>query len=164
MKTLLILRHAKAQPDAPHGDKKRALTERGLRDAAAMGHKLASLTGRIDLVVSSDAKRARQTAELAAEAAGYSGEIEYNADIYGAGLDALLDVVKRLPDSADCVVLVGHNPGFEDLAAELAAPGTLPPRLPTAGVARLEFDAASWRSAKPGTGRLASVNSPEDFR
>ena len=162
MKTLIILRHGKAVDILVSGDKRRELTERGLRDAEAMGRLIGSEVGVPDLIVSSDAQRARQTAEIAGEAAGYKGEITYEPTIYDAGVDTLVRVVRALPDSADYVILVGHNPGFERLSADLAADGTEPPRLPTSGFAQLQFDATHWRSVRPGTGTLVVVHWPKE--
>jgi phosphohistidine phosphatase len=163
MKTLLIFRHAKAQPDAPHGDKARALTGRGKRNAASMGERLPLIAPAIDLVVSSDARRARQTAEVATTAARYMGEIVLQGEIYGAYVDTLIHIVRALPDSADCVLLVGHNPGFEDLSAALAEAGTPPPHLPTSGLAHLEFAASRWRDVREGKGRLVNVHTPKEL-
>ena len=77
MKTLLILRHAKTQPDAPGGDRLRNLTERGHRDAATIGGVINSLVGTPELIVTSDANRARQTAEIVAEACSYTGNFQF---------------------------------------------------------------------------------------
>jgi phosphohistidine phosphatase len=162
MKTVLVLRHGKAQQDAPDGDRKRALTERGRRDAATMGKKIRELVGNVDAVVSSDAKRANQTAKIAAEAAGFAGDIVNEPGIYGADVDTLISVVRELPDEVASVVLVGHNPGFEDLVDAMATVGTEQARLPTAGLAHLEFSATRWRDARPGTGRLVGLHTPKD--
>src|SRR5262245_11284856 len=139
MKTLLILRHAKAQPDAPAGDRARELTGRGRRNATAMGAKIEALVGRPDAIVTSDATRARQTAELAATACGFEAPLTVEPRIYGSDLDSLLQVVHDLPNQTGSVVLVGHNPGLEELTAALVGPdGTV--TLPTAGLAHLEFE------------------------
>jgi phosphohistidine phosphatase len=165
MKTLLILRHGKAQEDAPRGDKARLLTERGERESALMGRLIGEMEVRPDAVVSSDAARARQTADLAARAAGFAGGIEFEPDIYGAGLDDLLGVVRGLSDKWNCVLFVGHNPGFEDLCAALAKEGTEPPQLPTAGLACLVFDKARrWKDVREGSGNLVGVYRPRDYR
>jgi phosphohistidine phosphatase len=161
MKTLVILRHGKAEESAAGGDKQRALKGRGRRDSEAMGVLIGELA-RPDLVVSSDAVRARQTAEIASEAFGYEGQIKLEPAIYSAGLDNLLRLVQRLPDKADSVLLVGHNPTFEDVSVSLAAEGTPPVYLPTAAFAHLEFDVSHWRDVKPGRGRLVGVHSPKD--
>ena len=108
--------------------------------------------------------RARQTAEIASEAFGYEGKIEFEPGIYSAGLDNLIAIVRGLPNKVSSVLLVGHNPTFEDLSWELAPEGTPPVSLPTAGFAHLEFDVARWRDVKPGKGRLVGVHSPKDER
>ena len=116
MKTLLILRHAKAENDAPKGDEKRALTKRGEREAADIARQIEAAVGVPDAIVSSDAKRARQTAKIVADSLDYSDKVDTKKSIYAADVDTLLRVVRKLPGSADCVLLVGHNPGFEELA------------------------------------------------
>ena len=161
MKTLIVMRHGKAEESAVGGDKKRALKGRGRREAEAMGGLIGELA-RPDLVVSSDAVRARQTAEIASEAFGYDSAIEFEPEIYGAGLDTLIEVVRHLRNKARSVLLVGHNPGFEDLSWALAAEGEPPVSLPTAGFAHLEFDVTRWRDVKPGKGRLVGVHSPRE--
>ena len=163
MKILLILRHGKAEEGAPSGrDRDRALTKRGERDAEAMGRHLRALVGRApDAVVTSDARRARQTAVLAAAAVGFASAVTEEPAIYNADVDTLLECVRLLPEAADCVLLVGHNPGFEQLAALLAAPGSDVPELPTAGLAHLEFDIRRWTEVRPHTGRLRGVHTPK---
>jgi phosphohistidine phosphatase len=165
VKTLLILRHGKAQEDAPKGDKARKLVERGVSDSALMGKLIKDMDLEIDGIVSSDAARAKQTAEIAAEAAHFDGKIEYDPDIYYSGLDALLKAVRELPDKWDRVLLVGHNPGFEELSAALAVEGTEPPSLSTAGLAWLVFeDAKKWKDVKEDSGKLRGVYRPKDYR
>jgi phosphohistidine phosphatase len=157
MKTLVILRHAKAQPDAPRGDHARTLTARGERDAAAAGRIVAELVGVPDAIVTSDAARARQTAEIAAGVIGFEAPLTIEPSIYDADVDDLLAVVRALSDTAARVVIVGHNPGFADLAAALAEPRAVVGHLRTAGIAHLEFAAASWREIGTGTGRLRGL-------
>ena len=155
MKTLLILRHAKTQQDAPTGDHARELTERGLRDAAAMAPYIRTLIGTPDTIVTSDARRAMQTAEIVSAGAGFSASVTIEPRIYGANLDTLLDVVRALPPDADRVVLVGHNPGFEELASALSSSEAI--RLPAAAFARLEFDVPAWYKVDLGAGRLREL-------
>jgi phosphohistidine phosphatase len=162
MKNLIVLRHGKAVDVLVAGDRARDLTERGKRDAEAMGTLLGTEVGVPDLIVSSDALRARQTAEIVGVAAGYVDVIHFEPAIYNATLDTLLDLVRALPDDADYVLLVGHNPGFESLSADLSLEGTRPPRLPTCGFAHLRFDTARWRNARAGTGKLVAVHWPKE--
>ena len=161
MKTLLILRHGKAEATAPGGDKDRALAERGRRDSATMGRKIASLLGRLDSVVTSLARRAHQTASIAASSAAYTGEITLEPDIYGASVDDLLRIVRSLPDSAASVLLVGHNPTFEELTDLLSVDGSPPADLPTCGIAHLEFDVTRWRNVAPASGHLHDIYTPK---
>lgn len=161
MKTLLMLRHGKAEDRAlTGGDKMRRLKMRGERDAEEMG----TLVGRVarpDLVVSSDALRAWQTAEIASAAFGYTGEIVKEPLIYEAEVDTLFDLVRHLPESADCVLMVGHNPGFEYVSYELSDDDT-PIYLSTACVAHIEFDVEHWRDVRRNSGHLRGVYSPRD--
>jgi phosphohistidine phosphatase len=160
MKTLLILRHAKTQSDAPDGDHARELTERGHRNAAAMGTYIHDLTGTPDAIITSDATRARQTAEIVATAVDFTEPLSVEPRIYAADLDTLLAVVRRIPDDVGSAMLVGHNPGFEELAQALAGNHDEEIRLPTSGLALLEFDVERWNAMRRGAGRLRAVATP----
>src|ERR671917_2472983 len=107
MKTLLVLRHAKTQSDAPAGDHARELTERGHRNAEAMGTYIRDRTGTPDAIMTSDATRARQTAEIVARAVDFSGPLTVEPLIYAAGLNTLLAVVRRIPDEVRSALIVG---------------------------------------------------------
>src|SRR5215216_6936657 len=93
MKSLLVLRHAKTQPDAPAGDHARELTERGHRNAEAMGAYIKSLTGTPDAIITSDATRALQTAEIVARAVDFTDPLTVEPRIYAADPNTLLAVV-----------------------------------------------------------------------
>jgi phosphohistidine phosphatase len=160
MKALLILRHAKTQSDAPAGDHARELTERGLRDASAMGRYIYDLRGTPDAIITSDATRARQTAENVATAVGFTGPLTVEPRIYAADLDTLLVVVRRIPNEVRSALIIGHNPGFEELAAALAGNREEEIRLPTSGLALLEFDVERWIAVREGAGRLREVATP----
>jgi phosphohistidine phosphatase len=161
MKTLLILRHAKTQSDAPAGDHARELTERGQRNAADMGAYIYNLIGTPDAIITSDATRARQTAEIVATAVDFADPLTVEPQMYAANVDALLAVVRRIPDAVNSAMIVGHNPGFEELAEALAGnhddEGI---RLPTSGLALLEFDVERWDAVREGSGRLRKVATP----
>jgi phosphohistidine phosphatase len=160
MKTLLILRHAKTQPDAPAGDHARELTERGLRNAAAMGEYIKTLAGTPDAIITSDATRSLQTAEIVAEAVGFQTPLTVEPRIYGADLNILLALVRSILDEVDTAIIVGHNPAFEELAEALAGDHDEGVRLPTAGLAVVAFDVERWDAARKGTGRLREVATP----
>ena len=160
MKTLLLLRHAKAEAEAAKGDKARALTGRGCRDAATMGWYLRGRSHRPDRIVTSRARRARQTAAIVAAAAEFRGPVRAKRGLYYATPAALLRRVRRLPKKAARVLLVRHNPHFEDLAALLIGPGSPVPALPTAGLLRLDFDVRRWRDIRPGAARRGELQTP----
>ena len=156
MKTLLVLRHAKTQPDAPAGDRARQLTERGLNDAAAVAAYIHKRIATPDAIVTSDARRALQTAEILASGVAFTKPLTVEPRIYAASVDTLLSVVHDLPNDAGAVVLVGHNPGFEELTEALSSHDE-PVRLPTSAFAYLEFDIPSWRDIQPGSGHVREV-------
>ena len=164
MKTLLILRHAKTQPDAPRGDHARRLIERGHRDAETIGNYIRDEFGVPDTIVSSDATRARQSAEIVAAAVGYATPPTLEPRIYDGSSGVLLSVVRELPDAAATAVIVGHNPGFSLLAAVLAGDADAPVHLPTAGLAIVDFDVAHWPDVRDGAGRLRAVVTAKGLR
>jgi phosphohistidine phosphatase len=142
MKTLLILRHGQAISHSPSGDKGRALTRKGAQDAAAMGRQIQEQFGCPDLILASDANRAHRTAQIVAELLAYPHDIDLREDIYEASVGDLWEIIQSLPDTAHCVLLVGHNPGLEQLAG-------VPISLPPAGLIPLPFDITRWQDALP---------------
>jgi phosphohistidine phosphatase len=164
MKQLTLLRHAKSVQDLVYAvDRDRPLAERGRGDAETLGRFFAQAGVIPDMIASSPAVRARQTAEVLARTAGYRGEIRWEEAVYAAGADALLSVVRGLPDQAEHVLLIGHNPGFEELAALLI--GTeCGVTLPTAAAAHFEIDADRWSEVCTGAGRLQWLITPKLLR
>jgi len=159
MKTLFLLRHAKSSWDDPTADDiDRPLAPRGEKDAPRLGAFLAATKNRPDLILSSPAERAKATAKRVARAADYPGEIRLEPAIYLADAPTLLGVVHRLPDEADCVMLVGHNPGLETLVTMLCGASA---RLPTAALACIAFDTDRWAAVQAGTGTLLWLVNPK---
>ena len=122
------MRHAKSSwKDSHLPDQARPLNKRGQKDAPRMG-KLLKESGLIpQRIYSSTAERARQTAVAVAEKLGYGGEIIYLDALYLAEPSAIVDVLKSVPDGIECVLVIGHNPGMEQLVQFLhrlfSAPG-----------------------------------------
>ena len=156
MKTILLLRHAKSEwGKAGVADFDRPLAKRGLKDAPRMGQVLALFASVPDKIVSSPARRARQTAELVAEACGYSKKsIQWEPSFYEGESDDLITALRRLPAEVERVLLVGHNPGMEETAAALLGldneAEVIVIRLPTAGLVCLEADIDDWALLMPG--------------
>lgn len=162
---LLLLRHGEAEHTAPGGrDFERALAEPGRRDVQRMGAWLQSQGLVPDHLLSSPALRARQSATFAAGALGLRGhELHWDERIYGAELASLLAVLADCPREARRVLLVGHNPGLEELllylggsAVRAGEDGRL---LTTAACARIELPVL-WRALQAGAGRVLFVMRP----
>ncbi len=167
MKTILILRHAKSDwGDVNLSDFDRPLTERGLTDAPRMGEVLALYGLLPDKILSSPAKRAKQTAELVAKACGYAKKlIQWEDSFYGGSQNDLIGALKRLPDDLNRVLLIGHNPTMESIVARLCTFGGTPSAwgdmggglsmsIPTAGLVCLEADVQHWSEINMGNAAL----------
>ena len=150
MLTLLLLRHAKAEPGSfSLPDIDRSLAPRGRDDAPRMGAWLAAHDLIPDYIVCSPLRRTRETLQLVMPALAREIETVFDPAIYEASMARLLAVLRRTPTRAQRVMFVGHNPGFEDLANDLlgSADATAAERLEnkysTAGLAVLAWPAAS---------------------
>jgi len=143
MKRLFLIRHAKSSRDDPAlADKDRPLNDRGKRDAPKMGALLAKRRVKPNLILSSSAVRALDTAEIIAEKIDYKRKnIRVEDRLYAVEADKLLDVIRRLGDELDCVMLIGHNPELTELAHRLSSKIT---DMPTCAVAEFTFDSKSW--------------------
>ena len=142
MKRLMILRHAKSSwADTSLDDWQRPLNDRGHRDAPRVGEWLRQQSLVPDLIVSSDAVRARTTAETAARAAGYSRDIVLEPSLYGASTSEILGVVNELPEQTRSAMLVGHNPGLESVVRALTGEYC---DMPTAALFVLDLDVDRW--------------------
>jgi phosphohistidine phosphatase len=162
MKTLLIMRHAKSSWDNDRlADFDRPLNDRGRRDAPRMGKLLAQLEIVPDLVISSSAKRASETAELAALAASYPGEIRYAEELYLADPERYVELARQSDDSVSTLLLVGHNPDVEELVADLSGKEE---RMPTAALAVFHLPIDNWSELNlEDEFELASVWRPKEL-
>lgn len=157
MKILTIVRHAKAEkPEAYPTDYERPLTARGVRDAERLAGFLAHIEPPVTLILSSPAARAAQTADRLAAGLGYASAVTWQEGIYLAAPDSLLTLLKTVPDEVEHALLVGHNPGLEDLVAGLSsgAPENGVVTLATAAAAQLTCDVNRWGQLRWGLGRL----------
>src|SRR5215471_6067136 len=162
MKTLWLLRHAKSvKNDGTLVDFDRSLNDRGKDDAKLIGDFLGDQKILPDLVLSSPAKRARRTTELVLNAADWNRKAEFDERIYDASLYKLLNVVSEIDVSNDVVMLVGHNPGFEELLAALT--GEIA-RLPTCAVAAIELQINDWAQAGVRAGKLKWLVTPKSLK
>jgi phosphohistidine phosphatase len=162
MRRLMLLRHAKSDWSNATADRSRPLNDRGRAIAPQMGAYLAHHALVPDRVVVSPARRARETWELAAKSFGGAAALEPALDerIYEASAEDLFSVVRAQPDSCHLLLLVGHNPGLQELALQLIATGEadarrrLAEKYPTAGLTVIDFAVDDWRVVHPRSGRL----------
>ena len=170
MKTLILMRHAKSAWDVTGTkDIDRPLNARGRKAAPRMGEWLKAQKYRPDVVLCSTAARARETLELVKLSLPGGAAIEYQRGLYMAEPRDLLREIGKAPASAGTLLLIGHNPGLEILAGQLAGKGeaktldALHRKLPTAGVAVIRFKAAQWSELAPGAGELVAFQRPRDL-
>jgi phosphohistidine phosphatase len=163
MKRLLILRHAKSDRSDPSlTDHDRPLAPRGEVDAPRMGAALAALGIAPDRILTSTAVRARDTARLVATALGYDAPLRETREAYAADSTMLLRLICAEAEDAETLLLVGHNPGMEELASLLVAGEGIETgiRMPTAALACLTIDTDDWQDMTPGSGTLQWLLTP----
>ncbi|NKQ29305.1 hypothetical protein HF200_34660, partial [Streptomyces galbus] len=166
LRRLVVLRHAKSAWPEGVPDHERPLGPRGRRDAPAAGRALAGAGCLPDLALCSTARRARATWELASAQWGSPPPVRYDERLYAAGVPALLRVVHETPPEVETLLLVGHNPGLEDLVHALAGDAlddTLPrirAKFPTSALAVLTRPAPTWRPLAAGSAPLHPAARP----
>ncbi|MBI1238675.1 MAG: histidine phosphatase family protein [Alphaproteobacteria bacterium] len=173
MKTLLILRHAKSSWDDDLPDKDRPLAKRGHAAAPAMGRYIAQQGYEPDLILCSTARRTLETLDLVMPALGRRVSVLYEEPLYLAEAKSLLERVRWVEDTVETVMIVGHNPGLEELAlllcgmpiepAERERIAAIKEKFPTAALAVFTFAAKHWRTIGPGRGRLVDFKRPRDL-
>jgi len=162
MKQLLVLRHAKSSwKRADLEDHDRPLNKRGKRDAPRMGRVLRGQDLLPQLAISSTAERARVTLERLLDAAGAACEVRVTPDLYLAGPREIVDQLRQLPNRYERVMVVGHNPGLEELIHEMTGEAVT---LPTAALALIDCKCRQWSDLKlKGGAALVQVWKPKDL-
>lgn len=153
MKTLYVLRHAKAAPEASGGDAARPLVKRGRKAAKAMAEFLRGLKPTPELILCSPAARTRETLEIMLTALQPTPAVNFEDRLYLASAERLFERLRGLPPKTQSVLLIGHNPGLHELTARLVAdPSPLAAGFPTAALAALDVSGTwaelQWRKAK----------------
>ncbi|MFE2580435.1 SixA phosphatase family protein [Streptomyces sp. NPDC059378] len=170
LRRLVVLRHAKSAWPEGVPDHRRPLAPRGRRDAPAAGRALAEADFLPDLALCSPALRARQTWDLAAAEWGTPPPVRYEPRLYGADATELLDVVRETPPEIETLLLIGHNPGLEELVLDLADDGLdgaldeVRTKFPTSAIAVLAWYGSTWRALAPGSALLTSMTVPRGRR
>ncbi len=166
MGTLSLFRHAKAEQALPgQGDFDRRLTERGRADAARMGALLADLG--IELAIVSPAARTRETWETATEGWEAPPTVEFDPELYLCRARVLIRRIRKIADEVKSVVLVGHNPCWQEVALWLAQESreaaAMQAKFPTAALAVLHVK-GSWSELEPERAKLERFVTPADLR
>lgn len=163
MKTILLLRHGKSDWDADYaGDHERPLADRGQKGARKMGRFITTARVVPDRALTSSAVRARETLATAAEAGGWLGPARVSDALYEATPEAVLDEIRKEPDDADTLVVVGHEPTWSRLVSLLIGGGHVEMR--TAAVARIDVEVEQWADVQAGRGALAFLLPPGALR
>ena len=164
MKTLFILRHAKASgPGSASTDFDRPLNERGRTQAADVGTILRARAIAIEGIVASPARRVVETLAGLREALGSAVEQRLDPRVYSASPEALAEVIREAGDSIERLLLVGHNPGLQFLLLDLAQEDSGGHRaavaagFPTAAMVELRLEVNHWRDVAPRSGRIISL-------
>jgi len=151
MKTILLMRHAKAESGVPgQRDFDRPLAARGIEDAKRIGRALAKLGSVPDAIVSSSAARAKETAEAAAQSMAFSGAVRVERALYNAPGDIWIAALRVIPAAAETALVVAHSPGIAQAAALLcgASPGAFD--IPTGGLLAFDDGVERWRDLDAG--------------
>ena len=171
---LLLLRHAKSDwsGSTQVDDHERPLSTRGRRTAPKIGEFLSAKNYAPALVLCSTALRAKETLELVLPALRTAPKVHYDRKLYLADWPRLLLIIQKCPAKSSPLLVVGHNPGVEQLAlalalkprsvAEKGRAQKMAQKFPTAALAVLDFEVRSWAEVRPGLGRLIDFVRPKD--
>ena len=164
MKRVVIVRHAKSVPYGYEDDFNRNLTERGEKDAAKISSELQQRGIKIDIMVSSPAKRAMKTAHIFAENLGFdNNKITYVKDVYdGMTTSQFLKLIHELHESAETVFFFGHNPDFQYFVDNLLK--DLGSDMPTCSTVGIDFDVTRWKDVEARKGEKEFHFTPQMFR
>ena len=161
MRTLYLLRHGKSSwNDDSLRDFDRPLKGRGRKAAEMVGQRLATEKLRKPLVICSPALRTRETLDIVRSCCGLTAEERFDDRIYEASLRDLLLVVSEIPDQKRVVILIGHNPGFEELLGFLTREQR---RMPTCALAKIKLDIESWKDVISREGKLEWFTTPKEL-
>lgn len=168
MKTLFVLRHAKSSWDAPgQRDADRPLNTRGRAAAAAIGRALRDRDFAVDAILASTARRVVETLDGIAQAFGRPLDVTFDETFYHASAGHLLRRIRAADSAVGRLLLVGHNPGLQQLVLDLAGPGGLrdavAAKFPTGALAELHLPVERWAEVGAGAAQLVGLTTPRDL-
>ena len=168
---LMLLRHAKSEKSEPGmSDRDRTLNARGRLDALKLGTYMAHHALRPDRAMVSDSQRTRETWERLSKAWTVPPPASFESELYNAGPNAMLDLLRDDPAAPNALLIVAHNPGLHELGKLLIASGDVDARerlnegLPTSGLLVIDFMGSDWSTLHPSSGRLERFITPRLLR
>jgi phosphohistidine phosphatase len=170
MTILAIMRHAKSdwgQPDLADFD--RPLNKRGRQAAKNVGRELRDRQVRFDRVIASPAVRVRETLEWLQKGYGAKFPVTFEPAIYDASVTTLFELVRKIPENVHAPLMIGHNPGFYQLALGLTTQDEtglrdkLAENLPTGALAQIELPAVRWDEVQQGSGTVRELILPREL-
>jgi phosphohistidine phosphatase len=170
MTILTIMRHAKSSWDDPGlKDFNRPLNERGRKSARAVGRELKRRGMRFDQAIASPAVRVRETLEQLAKGFGKAVDVRFDPEIYAAGVQTLLDLVRAIPGEVHAPLIVGHDPGLQELLLRLTRDDRqglrrkVAAKFPTAALAVVELPAVRWSEVATDLGEIVELLVPREL-
>lgn len=170
MTLLTTLRHAKSSWDDHRlDDFDRPLNDRGRKAARKIGRELKRRKVRFDHVIASPAARARETVEELAKGYGKLPDVSFDSQIYEAGAERLLQLIRHIPETAHAPLLVGHNPGMQQIVLALTREDgnglreRVAEKYPTAGLAIIELDVPRWGEVETQSGKIVELILPREL-
>lgn len=152
MKSVYFIRHGKSSwDDISISDHERPLNERGKRDSKNMGRYLVENGHKIDLIISSSAKRAKSTAKNINEMIK-SGNVQIEPKLYHSSAMTILRVVQNIPNELESAIIVAHNPGMTDVANIFSDDPII--NVPTTGIFKVDFNIENWAEAESHNGTI----------
>jgi phosphohistidine phosphatase len=163
VKTLFVIRHAKSSWNVKTlDDVERPLNDRGKKDAPRMGKRLKEKDIHPDLIITSPARRAASTARKIAKILKYPKDnIKVVNKLYHGDEDSMLEVLTKLKDKHNTVIMFGHNPGLTDFVNSIMSEELDIDNVPTCGVVAFQFQAERWEQVTWGTGRMMFFDYPK---
>jgi phosphohistidine phosphatase len=161
MKTLFLLRHAKSSwKDETLADFERPLNSRGKRTTKTLGALFIKEKVKPELILSSCAVRARETIEPILSLTKLRSELRFDERIYEASAERLFDVITQIEKTIRSVLIVGHNPGLEELLASLTGQSET---MSTGALAKITLENSNWNSIEAQAGTLEWLVKPKDL-
>lgn len=162
MKKLFILRHAKSSwKDITLDDFDRPLNKRGKRDAPFMGKLLKERGVTPDIIYSSPARRAKETAHIIAEEIEYTDEIHFDPKIYESNVNTFINIIKSIDDTNESAFVFGHNPSLNMFVEDFC---DFYENIPTTGIVELEFSCESWKEISVSNCKLLGFDFPKKYQ